>query len=120
MNILNSKLFAPITSQRANAFPSKTEMIVLNILEKLGKSHAPRISRESNGILSVSSIYTLLKRLETKGFVKRDESLIEFDGLEVRRVFYQLTDISVFFLKEANHAPKKPQASGLVPLVSTR
>jgi len=92
MQILNNE-DAQTKSRFAGAVPvevPRSEQNVLNLLERMGETHAPALARASNGSVSVAAIYSLLQRLESRGLVERREVLIPMNDITARRVFYKI------------------------------
>jgi DNA-binding MarR family transcriptional regulator len=70
----------------------ESEYLILCVLNIIGKSHAPAISRASKGGIPVGGVYNLLKRLEQRGLVTREEGLIPFGDVNIRRVLYSISE----------------------------
>ena len=70
--------------------PSSEKKILRILAELGGEAHAPAIARASDGAVSVAAIYSLLQRLERRGFVQRREVFILVGDIQARRIFYSL------------------------------
>lgn len=62
----------------------------LKVLTLLGQEcfTAPQISQKSGNKMAVQSVYSLLKRLEKKNLVSREDITINVHGIRFKRVLY--------------------------------
>lgn len=66
-----------------------TEMFVLEVLVNLGKNvPVSEIAKEIGDSISDASLYTLLKRLQKRGLVDREDAELEVFGRTVKRVLW--------------------------------
>jgi len=96
---INEKVPAVI----GGAIVPATEMFVLEVLVKLGK-YVPvsEIANEIGDSISDASLYTLLKRLQKRGLVNREDAVLEVFGRKVRRVLWHGNQAAVNFFMESS------------------
>jgi len=76
----------------ANDWPTKTEMVVMQILQDSPEGlYGLQVVSASKGVIRRSSVYVLLSRLQDKGFVKAKRPASDPDYPGLPRPTYRLT-----------------------------